>query len=395
MVPGWFTQDKFSLQLGPSESGKVKIYATPSSDAVEGNKGFLVYVYSKEDQQNFQRLEGFVTVIRKEKLVLSLETDKNIYSPLEKITLKAQIKNFGSKDIGGAYLKFKLDNMEKRIILPILESGKSYFFSQEMQIPEHSDVVNASVEILNYKDELMASKEMHLDVFRVQSVTISTYVKNEFLRNIYIIKVKNQGNVPETKEVSISPSKLTSIFLTFKNKPTSVSSQNGVISYIWKIENLAPGESRILEYSEDYRIAFITLMLLLIIVLYFQKALAEPKLIKIARKGKGDEHKIYIHLKNSTHKRYFNVRLTDYVPNIAIITGFDGPRPKVSKAGEDHALTWELGSLMPKEERIFAYKLKGKIQVEGHVIFPEAHLVYYINGKEGRLKSNKIHLDFS
>lgn len=395
MTPGWFSQDKYSVNLGPMERGVVKIYGTPPKDAVEGNKGFIVYVYSRSKPEDIKRLESFITVIRKERLILNLFSDKYRPSPGEKVSLKAEVKNVGSKDLGGVYLVFKVLGAEERRILPILESGVTYTFTKEIEIPENlAGEIKALVEILDFNDNVLKSNEIALDIAKVEKVKVSREVKKKFLVKTYIIKVKNEGNIPVDKEVVGNITKFERWFITFDKKPKEISESENRVFYVWKFENVSPGEERILEYSVDYRTLFIAGVILLAILIYLRFALAGPKIIKSARRYK-KEHTIYLYVRNSTARTLKKVKLIDRVPNIAKVTGFEGVAAEVSRRGEDYELIWDIGVLKPAEERIFIYKLKRKIGVEGHVKFPYGKLIYFDRNKEYIKKSNAVHLDFS
>ena len=223
--------------------------------------------------------------------------------------------------------------------------------------------------------------------------------KHQFLVNKIEIVRENEGNTIISKTVKYPINYIQYLFTKTSPKGELVII-NGQRMYQWVFE-ITPGDIYRIEIVTDYRTPFFTFVgILIIIALFFYFKQKNVKIKKSVfkvhepRDVQGvTELKILLRVKNRTHKEMYHVRVIDLLPRaIKLDMDFGTLKPvKIEEGSVGMRLLWELDKLDPGDERVFTYKIKTNLPIEGKFTLPAAVAQYY--GRKKRVvnvKSNEL-----
>lgn len=239
----------------------------------------------------------------------------------------------------------------------------------------------------------------------IEIVPYANLVKEElgpfksFLRNDWIINVKNTGNAKlEQKLTTDSPS--FTLFNLF-TKPKAKIALEGSNKYIvWELA-LEPNETATIKMTESYRplLSVILIVLLSLILYYVYRSpivlKKESTQIKVEEGGLS-QIKIMIHLKNRTSGKIKNVKILDRVPNLADISktfklGSLQPVKILKHDKKGSIAKWFINELEPYEERIIVYTIRARLTILGGFELPPAISKFRDpRGRDRKTSSNKV-----
>ena len=141
--------------------------------------------------------------------------------------------------------------------------------------------------------------------------------------------------------------------------------------------------------SLEYRIDYLPLILLLILIMLFawfvlfklrtlnvRKYILQKKTIR-----EGTQFTVGIEIKNSTGKKISNLVIKDFIPPVFAVRESVGLRYKKKKTNYGTDLTWKLKDLKNGEERIVSYKIVPVFGLNTTMNLPNARISYISNDK--------------
>ena len=255
------------------------------------------------------------------------------------------------------------------------------------------------VSLRNKENEKVYEKGPIVVKVKGRVVLPSSYTEKEvhygILTSEVVIKVKNEGNIPSGPFLVTET--LPSIARNFFVAETPVISENvtdGTVTYIWRIENLNPGETAIIRYKIfvfHFWLILVSVGLLLIYLFHITFSLSIKKSTLYRGPIKREKTiKVVINVKNKTNKNIRNVKVIDFVPALfKVLNKFDTLVPKIKRMKDGYELEWRIYSLKPKEERVLIYYLKPIVDIVGEVKLPETRIEYKEKNKKKVIKSRK------
>lgn len=243
---------------------------------------------------------------------------------------------------------------------------------------------------IKYK-EIKSTTESLIDYLENGGISVDRESSGFIIKTTTVTK-SNEGNIPLEAEIIEKSNVLSRLFITYSEKPTSSVRSGPVIEYTWESE-LKPGESLSIEYTTNYTIPFILLILIIAITLgvkiYTQTNLVIRKRVSFVR-TKGGELALKVTLRVRAKKHLDNVEIIDRLPMMTKIYEKFGIRPdKIEE--KTRRMFWNLKTLNAGEERVFTYIIYSKINIVGKFELPSALAIYEMNGKTFRANSNKTY----
>lgn len=201
------------------------------------------------------------------------------------------------------------------------------------------------------------------------------------------VKVSNEGNfAKKSYDIGQDISPFDALFIS-GDEP--MAKNDG--KFLWRVENVSPGEERTVVYFVDYSPLFIIVIAIIIsiwAVLFKMRSVRIRKYI-IQKKfiNEGEEFTVGIDLKNGTGKKVEHITVTDFVPSVFEFRHEHGPKPKKKKTHMGIELSWSVKDLYPNEERVLSYKIKPVFGVHGQLSLPPAKAALRHNNIQIELKS--------
>ncbi|MBI2579862.1 MAG: hypothetical protein HYW27_03095 [Candidatus Aenigmarchaeota archaeon] len=199
--------------------------------------------------------------------------------------------------------------------------------------------------------------------------------------------VTNEGNFVKNShdvEADISP-----FDAMFMSGDEALSKSGG--KFVWRLENVSPGEEKSVVYFVDYSPLFIIVIAIIIAIWAIMFKLRSVRIRKYIIQKKfideGEEFTVGIDLKNGTGRKVEHITVTDFVPSVFEFRHEHGPAPKKKKTHMGTELTWNVRDLYPNEERVLSYKIKPVFGVHGELSLPPAKASLRHNNIQIEMKS--------
>jgi len=227
----------------------------------------------------------------------------------------------------------------------------------------------------------------------------SVEVVKSFLKTVRIITLTNDANILIEEPFAFAMPWYARIFT--KTDP-SARVEDG--SLVWDVQ-INVGNSREIRVTTNYLplAVIITLAIILYIVyMVFRSPLTIRKSATVlsTREGGISELKILLELKNRTSQPIRGTTIIDLVPRIAeLIKEYDvgtlTPVNVIRHERKGTIVKYEIGDIMPREERVISYKVKSTLSILGGVSLPEAVSKFTTaKGKERTTSSNRPKVKF-
>jgi hypothetical protein len=221
-----------------------------------------------------------------------------------------------------------------------------------------------------------------------------------FLKNARIITVNNNANILLHEPYNFPLPWFARLFTSAEPEEARV--ENGGL--VWDIV-LNVGEAKELRVTTNYRpLAVAIALAIVVLVLYyvFRSPLAIRKSAAVVstREGGISELKILLELRNRSGKPVRHATIIDLVPRIAELektfdVGTLTPTKVVRNERKGTLIRYEVGDVMPYEERVISYKVKSTLSILGGVSLPVAVAKFLApNGKERTTSSNPAKIAF-
>lgn len=279
-------------------------------------------------------------------------------------------------------------------------------FSMNISVPLDDHIAPGTyivkVIIVSSETNISGSVQSRITVGSVSNVAKTRSVENNILGRTVKIRVQNNGNVPESGNVTERIPWFERILTSFpaEGKPAVITRADSSFfsGFImrWDYLNLAPGASVLTPYTYSVSylpVALIVLLLLLLIVATIQTASpvsVEKTVVKQILGAKSLKAKVALNIRNVSGKDLKEVTLIDYIPALAGPDDFGTIKPaNIKKHMGSTVVQWDLSTLKAKEERLITYSLATNYGVLGRVVLPSAVIRFTLpSGKRNSAISN-------
>lgn len=225
-------------------------------------------------------------------------------------------------------------------------------------------------------------------------LTPAIEVSKSFLRTARVITLTNNANILLEEPFAYPVPWYARIF-----SKTDPKARVEAGSFVWDVK-INVGNSRQVRVVTNYRpLAVIILLAAILLIAYyvFRSPLVIRKSAAVlsTREGGISELKILLELKNRSGKPLRSVSIIDIVPRIAeLIKEYDvgtlTPSNVIRHERKGTIIKYEVGDIMPREERVISYKVRSSLSILGGVSLPEAVSKFNLaSGKERTTSSNE------
>jgi hypothetical protein len=230
-------------------------------------------------------------------------------------------------------------------------------------------------------------------------LTPSIEVIKSFLKRTRIITLTNEANILLEEPFAYAMPWYARIF-TSTDPDARVEDGN----LVWDMK-INVGNSRQVRVTTNYvPLAIIIILAAILTIVYYvfrsPLVIRKSAVVLSTREGGISELKILLELKNRTNSMLREVSVIDLVPRIAeMLKEYDiGTLTPVSVMRNERKGTivrYNIGDIMPREERVISYQVKSSLSILGGVSLPEAVSKFTTSqGKERTTSSNKPKVSF-
>jgi len=216
----------------------------------------------------------------------------------------------------------------------------------------------------------------------------------------FVISITNKGNTEEndysiTKTIVPEGDSVTA----FITQPTSRSDADEGQKCSFTIESILRGETKLIVYRMEfwpsYTKAAAAIILIILLSTYYYIRISKPRIRKRVITKVNGEHMVVLEIKGPKLRNLKDVTVKDVVSPIGEVLNTElghHIRPVVRRTENGTELIWKLGTMIKREERVMAYKIRTAI--EGSIKMPQA-LMRFINhkGEKKRVYSRHMIID--
>jgi len=324
--------------------------------------------------------------------------------PREDIVITVYLENQNRRNLSDLDVKVRSDviNQDYKAALGPLER-KTFTFTARVDstVAPQQDTLTVTI-IATEKDKGFQFDLPPVD-YAVRShgqLVPSIEVVKSFLKTARMITITNNGNIVIQEPFSFPLPWYARLFTRASPKPART--EQGQL--VWDIA-LNVGHTSELRVTTNYIPLAIAIVLAAIItVLYY--VLRSPLVVKKSasvlstREGGISELKVLLELKNRSGKPIRHTTIVDLVPRIAELLkdhemGTIAPSKTVRHERKGTIVKYEVGDVMPYEERVISYKIKSTLSILGGVSLPVAVARFVThNGRERNTQSNAPKVNF-
>lgn len=392
----WFFNDG-PITLQPSENGTVNLTVTPSVDAFQHNWEFDLRVWMA-GTNNYEVVSSYYRVEKRAELnVVSSSILKDSVRPGESNRVNITIRNLGSErlDNYSVVLDYRNETVERQgeVLLPgtVQRLPESRTFNFDLDVPANHHPGNLSPSLTVMKDgEEIDNYDYSFRVEEVMNISKGQNATDNLWGFSKTVFAENKGNVDavvifdEEVPVYVTP------FIAYDREPDSVASGQSSTIYTWN-HTLSPGEKASINYRVNYWMPALIILLIVGGLVLLKKIGRTATVLKTARRD-GDFVKVTIELQNSSDQVLENLKVVDFVPDLASVSqDFPVAKPEIHQTSEGARLEWVVEALQPGEERVLEYHVKPKVEVEGGITLRPVEIK---QGEEVLAQSSECSVEF-
>ena len=386
----WFDYE-YSKDIEPGTAESFLINVTPSENAIQQNYAFTVNVRSLRPD-DLEKRQSYVSVRNRFDLsITSLQLSTTEADPGETVNVSATVRNTASGTLDD--FRVELSGFDQNLSESgtVLGSSDSIRYNFQLEVPNGEMPGNETVELAVFNDgERQQHVAQEVKIRQVENVERDVEVEDQVLTNTRTFTLTNTGNVNSSVQLNSSQPVYIDPLVSFDTEPSSIETEGNESVYSWELE-LEPGEAEDVSYTVNYAPALGFLALFFLGVLGLKKLQTDIKFSKEAKTEDG-EVKVTIQIENNSGSPESNLRVEDFVPDVAEVSSdFDFAKPVRTKTSSGTRLRWDIDELESGEQRVFEYRLKPLVEVEGGAVLPAAEI-----SREGeQLKqSSEIEVEF-
>ncbi len=321
-------------------------------------------------------------------LIKEFKLDAATYSPGADVNAMIKVANLAVTDLEGFSLDMTITdpaNKQKGITLPIglkgfEEKAVQKIISLDKQAT--AGVYKAFVQLKSQAGEQVSQNQTSFSVQSLYKIDQTKTEQKTSSGKIVTMTLVNDGNLPgRNLTVREDLTSVVSWLATPDTQPAKTILSGGDVSYIWIVDELAPGKSIAFVYRISYTPAYVIAAFLVVGAIVVLIQLQKPRISKRVLHGGpaqiGKEFTVTLAIKNSSRHVLKSALIRDLIPPaLKLLPHHDTLAPLVKKTAVGTELIWKLGDVKPQEERIITYKVSPIIGVFGTVSLPKAHLRY-------------------
>jgi hypothetical protein len=273
-------------------------------------------------------------------------------------------------------------------------------FTRDFSFPIDLDAEPGSY-ALNVKvyggSDLKGSFVSAFSVLEKSAVGEKSSEKGGFLKSETTLQKSNDGNVRITQEMTVESNFFKNVFTA--TQPEAATKGGNLV---WSF-SLEPGETYTVKIIRNYRPFFYGFLVVVIAVallyFYIEKSVVIRKRVFMMKSTVEGitEMKILLIVRNGGSSSLHGVKIMDVLPNIIHPTyEFGTLKPDQIQQGErSKRFVWNIGTLEPKEERMFTYRVRAKMHLSEGATLPPATLHYEKQGTTIAVTSAHLDVVFS
>ncbi|MBD3155592.1 MAG: hypothetical protein GF368_02965 [Candidatus Aenigmarchaeota archaeon] len=390
----WVSLEKYWLNLDPGESRLISIFIAPPEEAESGTMVFTLTAQSLNTNRTSTD-SLFVDIKRKSNIFISEVTlNKERLDPGESLEINSILTNLHKNEKKRVFLETRIisegrsiEKFEETIDLEpkTVKTVKNFYEIDKLQ--EYGEY-QVEVEL---KDNLKNLLDKEMEEFEIEeNFEIVKHESKEYgvFYTSTIIEISNNGNVPNSNyTVQESLPKITKYFFYPEIEPSTEQEKDNRVLYTWEIQNLDPGQTKVVRYRLRFVNIFVAVLIFLILIILTYEYLTQPILRKkyFGDLAGDEELKITLHVTNKKKRTLKDIVVKDKVPPIAkVVKKFDTRKPEIEVKSSGTQLKWKIEKLKPGEEILLTYKVKPLIDVIGKLKLPKSYLTY-----KGKVKRNR------
>ena len=324
--------------------------------------------------------------------------------PRNEIVITVNLENQNKRNLTDLSVKVRSNVINQDYVTSVgpLERRTVQFTARvDPRTPPQRDTLQVTV-VSTVKDKgyQFDLPPLEYDVASYGQLSPSVQVQKSFLKTVRIITVMNNANIVLEEPFAYGLPWYQRWFTG--TSPNAARTENGAL--VWDAK-LNVGNSMMLRLSTNYRplaVAIIIAAILLVLYYVFRSPLTVRKSATVmsTREGGISELKILLELKNRSSKPIHQATVIDLVPRIAELlkeyeVGTLAPAKVIRHERKGTIVRYEVGDILPYEERVISYKVKSTLSILGGVSLPEAVAKFVTaNGKERTTGSNKPKVKF-
>ena len=364
-----------SRTVQPGEKQVLNVTIAPDSDAIQQSYGFTIYVSSLNSNQS-STFSDYMNVQRKNELnVKDFTVLETSLKPGESVTGSMTVQNLAARIISDYSFESSFSGMQKTTqgIAIAPAALKTYSFSYN--VPEESPPGERNFTItLKYRGNNQTSYR-NITVQEVRNVTETRTSEDNVLYRTGKLVLRNNGNsnVTVTENITL-PSYLEAV-TDFNPEPDHVETEGESSAYMWTFE-LRPGDEKSVDYSVNIWMPLALAAAILAGILVLRRITGNMKITKqVEKKDGGESLKVSITLENNTDTLKDEIKVKDFVPNVADLNeDFQMTKPEVKRTTDGVELEWSVQDFKPGEERVIQYEVSPKVEIEEGLDLPPAEI---------------------
>ncbi len=391
---GWITLPK-NEELDSGEKEIFKVIIRPPKDVAPGIYQFQLTADVLDIDGNAKldlRWESNIelTVLERFDTRISiLKTAKDSYYPLEPITFTSTVANGGTAVANKLMLAVEMTDAEGRVeyfeeSIEDIESGQEFVITKDIEPEKYKSEGEYKISGTLYRGNNKVSiEESAFTILPADSAAKhDVRTTTGFLSRTYNVVLTNRGFESMDIEHKMDVPKIRQLY-SFSRPPEEVGGK-----LVWGC-TLEPEQSCSFMYTVSYWKPALALIMLLALLRLGKEELKKPLIGKRHTKH-GAGHIVHVEVRNRGKEDLKDVMVEDLVPNVFEMTGYYSVKPKIVKTQGGKRLTWRVGALKSKEERVFSYGIKPRLEVPQGMDLPGAKVNAKTKKKTYAKTSGKI-----
>lgn len=369
----------------------IPVYLSPY-DSTETGLYKVTFFFTSEVTNDKVSEDVYISVLRKEGIVLKKIDTQGSYEPLGYIDVNVYGTNYGNKiDEGSIKITMgELYNITDKI--KDIPKGDSKIYSTRIVLDKQASYGQKQIIAKVIVGNRSSSFNTKIEISKKPVIKQSIEEKGLLFGTKKTITLTNYGNDAASKVAVGDKIGLFEAIFYSGDKP--ISETDNV--FLWEVKDLQPGQEAKIQYRIDYTPLVMFILALVLFIWYTAIKLRTIRIHKYVIQKKhiaeGEEFTVGIDVKNAAGKLVDNIIVKDVIPPIFELKLVDGPQPKKKKTQAGIELTWKLEDFKPREERVLMYKIVPVIGVHGRVRLPKGVVKFAANGKDYENISNFPHL---
>ncbi len=382
----WSSVDRYSVTIGPSETGIFVVTLEPPRNS---QKGVFLYTFSVASVSTSKSTS--------KDLLFNFKRDMEIY--LSELKINSQILNVGEtlliqpvitnlnevkpKDILITTKIFRDNLLIQKFEDQIrIDPDSTRTVTNDLQIPNTYGYGEFKV-LIELKDALNNLLDDAETSFKIKEKSNFMKSKNVEYGNTFItitLSVTNNGNIPNADyTITESLPVIMRYFFYPDEEPNFELVKDNRIIYEWKVSDLEPNEAKIIKYQLRFQNAILGALIVVASLFAISYVFFRPTVHKKYTKPLAHEKEVTVslHIRNKSTKEIRNIIVRDLVPPVAkVVKKFDTITPSIKLTTKGTRLTWNVDRINPREEVVLTYNIIPMMEILGGFKLPKVHMTY-------------------